>query len=165
MNKRNEWSNLRVWPGIGGVFLAVGLIIAAFFSGCADEEAGILTPVLPDTSFLQVYDLKYTAANDSGRCDPGLNIQWYEFFYSNYRKNCAIKQYIVIGPKSDTLLIRKYTTVFIQNGGTHYGITKWIDVTDSLVGGLYSLHIFYRHSDINFRFDTTFSVSANQSCD
>lgn len=146
--------------------MALGLFAGASFSGCSHEEkTGVFTSTMPDTSFLRIYDLKYTAANDSGRCDPGLNMQWYELFYSNYRKSCAIKRYVLLDPKSDTIFDKEYSTVFIQNKDNHYGITKWIDVEDSSVAGPYSLHILYRHSDTYFRFDTTVFVFPNQTCD
>jgi len=165
LNMKNMRPIPRVWPGLGALAFLLVLIASVFFSGCAKDETGLSFVVPPDTSFLQIFDLEYRAANDTGRCESGLNVQWYEFFYSNYGKSCRIKQYVLLDPKSDTIFNKEYSTVVIQNGETHYARTKWIDVEDPIVDGAYSLCIFYRHSDTEFQFDTTFDVFHNQSCD
>ena len=81
------------------------LFASALISGCTEEKANAPFIAPPDTSFMQVVDLTFFAFDDQGAISSGFTMQWWEYFYSNYSKNCQIERYVILDQKSDTIFI------------------------------------------------------------
>ena len=147
-----------------GLAVSLVLISTSVFCGCSEDEPGPAQVELPDTSFLKILDLSYTAANDGQRYTCGLQMFWREYYYSDFGDTCKINRHAILNSKSDTIWTLGFDTRFIPAGDAMPGLTqmpKWIDVADSLVAGDYSLVVFYHHSGTDFIFDTTIQVVAN----
>ncbi len=152
---------------LGLLLLVAGLLC----SGCSTDNRSLNHHHhLADTSIFAVEDITYWAYNDHGSINSGLALQWFESFKSNYHKNCLIKRYVILAPHGDTLFDASTGSHaigdgIILNGKRHYARTKELDIADSAVTGLYGLHIFYRHSQTDFHWDSTISIEANQFVD
>lgn len=163
-------TELQPWLTVVAIAYIALLVVAAVFSGCTQETAVAPLAALPDTSFLEVVDLSFFAFDDQGAISSGITMQWWEFFYSNYRKNCQIERYVILDQRLDTIFDTGIGSPaigsgIIENGDKHYARTKKIDIADSAVAGLYGLHIFYHHSKKDFHWDSSIYITANQFID
>ncbi len=126
--------------------------------GCAEDADPLFGPRLPDSSSLKIFNVGYNAWDDEGQIIAGVDVWWWETFQSNYSKNCRMKRYILVGRHGDTLFDKSYNTRILSPGDTISNRTKTIHTGESKVTGAYALHILYRHSDTDFRFDTTINI-------
>ncbi len=158
------------WAVLTAIVYMSLLFASALISGCTKEETNAPFIAPPDTSFMQVVDLSFFAFDDRGAISSGFTMQWWEYFYSNYSKNCQIERYVILDQKSDTIFDAgigspSIGSGIIVNGDKHYARTKKVDIADSAVAGSYDLHIYYRHSAEDFHWDSSIFITANQFTD